>query len=307
MSGRGMRRRSRSEMLFAEWIVRVRAEKARDIGLSYLRDCRNRDFSQVDVLNFFEIQRSIFRMTTLDVLIAIPVIPLAPVFITWWLPWERWIPWGKLPKIVLGPYVLYAGFAAWHFHASNWLIVIVIVVGIILTIMGAFEKAHATLPSTTDKGFLKSLEDWLRDQSEIMILVRYSRAAGNKSFEFFTSFAALRARLVQMKSETSVTAFRKPQLPLRGRVDDEFIVKCLSFIPAGSEFLVLETDPRMATQQWLFHHEAGETPDELQQVLEGLRGRLVAVGEYPPWLKDSPDVISAYVPNQDGSVKAGVY
>lgn len=246
-------------------------------------------------------------MTTLDILIAIPVIPLAPIVITWWLPWERWIPWGKLPKIVLGPYVLYAGFAAWHFHASAWVVLIVIVAGGILTIMGAVEKASATLPSTTDKNFLKTLENWLAGQSEIMILVRNSRVAGNKSFEFFTSFAALRERLSRLKAETSVTVFRKPQLPLRGRVDDEFIGKCLGLIPAGSEFLVLETDPRMATQQWLLHHEAGESPDELQQVLDGLRGRLVAVGEYPPWLKDSPDVISAYVPNQDGTVKAGVY
>lgn len=246
-------------------------------------------------------------MTTIDVLIAVPVVPLAPVFVTWWLPWERWIPWGKLPKLVLGPYVLYAGFAAWHFHLGDWFVLMVIAVGVILTIMGAVEKAPATLPSTTDKNFLKSLEDWMRGQSEIMILIRNSRAAGSKSFEFFTSFAAVKERLARLKAETSVTAFRKPQLPLRGCVDDEFIGKCVSFIPASSEFLVLETDPRMATQQWLFHHEAGESRDQLQQVLEGLRGRLVAVGEYPRWLKDSPDVISAYVPNHDGTVKAGVY
>jgi len=246
-------------------------------------------------------------MTTLDVLIAIPVIPLVPVFITWWLPWERWIPWGKLPKLVLGPYILYAGFAAWHFKFSDWFVLLVIVAGTILTIIGAVENPTQALPSTADKKFLESLEDWLRCQSEIMILVRYSRAAGNKSFEFFTSFAVLRKRLELLKAEASVTAFRKAQLPLRGYVDNEFISKCLSLIPAGSEFLVLETDPRMATQQWLYHHEAGESPDELRQALEGLRGRLVAVGAYPQWLKDTPDVISAYVPHQDGTVKAGVY
>ena len=246
-------------------------------------------------------------MTTLDVLIAIPVIPLVPLFITWWLPWVRWIPWGKLPKLVLGPYVLYAGFAAWHFHFDDWFVLLVVVAGAVLTIIGAVENPPEVLPSTADKRFLKPLEDWLRCQSEIMILVRYSRAAGNKSFEFFTSFAALRKRLELLKAETSVTAFRQPQLPQRGHVDDEFIGKCLNFIPAGSEFLVLETDPQMATQQWLFHHEAGESHDELQKVLEGLRGRLVAVGAYPQWLKDSPDVISAFVPHQDGTIKAGVY
>jgi len=242
-------------------------------------------------------------MKTLDVLIAIPVIPLVPLFITWW----RWIPWGKLPKFVLGPYVLYAGFAAWHFHADGWFVVIVTAAGTIVTIIAAVEKPRASLPSTADTKFLKSLEEWLRGQSKIMILVRYSRAAGNKSFEFFTSFSALKTRLGLLKAETGVTAFREPQLPLRGYVDDEFIVRCLNFVPAGSEFLVLETDPRMASQQWLYHHEAGESIDKLRQVLEGLRGRLVAVGIYPPWLKDCPDVISAYVPHQDGSVKAGVY
>ncbi len=108
------------------------------------------------------------------------------------------------------------GVCSWHFHASDWFALIVIVVGVILTIMGAVENAPATLPSTTDKEILKSLEDWLRGQSEIMILVRYSRAAGSKSFEFFTSFAALRARLAQLKAETSVTAFPKASTPAAG-------------------------------------------------------------------------------------------
>ena len=123
-------------------------------------------------------------MTTLDVLIAIPVIPLVPVFMTWWLPRERWIPWAKLPKLVLGPYVLYAGFAAWHFKFSDWFVLLVIIAGAILTIIGTFENPTQALPSTADKKFLESLEDWLRCESEIMILVRNSRVAGNKSSSF---------------------------------------------------------------------------------------------------------------------------
>jgi len=63
----------------------------------------------------------------------------------------------------------------------------------------------------------------------------------------------------------------------------------------------------MARQQWLYHHQAGESHEELEQILEGLRGRLVAVGEYPQFVKNSPDVTSAYVPHQDGTVKAGIY
>jgi hypothetical protein len=36
-------------------------------------------------------------------------------------------------------------------------------------------------------------------------------------------------------------------------------------------------------------------------------GSAVAVGEYPPWLEDNPEVISGYVPDEDGVVRTGVY
>lgn len=78
-------------------------------------------------------------MSAVDVLILAPLIPLAPILITWWLPWERWIPWAKLPKAVLGPYVLYLSFAAWHFDFPKWLVVLTLVVGGILSVV---EKAR---------------------------------------------------------------------------------------------------------------------------------------------------------------------
>jgi hypothetical protein len=150
------------------------------------KDEHNRDVSPVDVLNFLEVQRlNPAFMTTVDVLVAIPVIPLVPMFITWWLPWEQWIPWGKLPKLVLGPYVLYAGFAAWHFHFSDWFVLLVIVVGVVLTIMGVVEEAPATLPSTTDKTFLKTLENWLRGQSEIIDPHSQFACRGKQVFRVF--------------------------------------------------------------------------------------------------------------------------
>jgi hypothetical protein len=104
-----------------------------------------------------------------------------------------------------------------------------------------------------------------------------------------------------------VIAFRQRQLPLRGLVDDEFIGKSLNFIRNGSEFLVVETVPRTAGSASWFHYDAGESLDELREALEGLRGKPVAVGEYPPWLEENLDVISAGVPDEDGNFRAGVY
>lgn len=54
------------------------------------------------------------RPSAADVIVAIPVQPLLPVIATWFLPWEDWIP-KKVPKMILGSYLLYAAFAAWHF------------------------------------------------------------------------------------------------------------------------------------------------------------------------------------------------
>ena len=60
-------------------------------------------------------------MTTLDFLVFLPIIPALPVIATWWLPWEGWIT-RKVPKRMLGPYLIYCAFAAWYFKLP-WLVV----------------------------------------------------------------------------------------------------------------------------------------------------------------------------------------
>jgi hypothetical protein len=160
---------------------------------------------------------------------------------------------------------------------------------------------------TTDPVFLGTLEKWLQSRPEVLVLIRYSHAAGNRDFEFFLSFQDLSDRLCQLPPLTCVTAFRSPQLPLRGIVDDNFIAKCLAGIPDGSEYLVVETVRRAyGTGSW-FHHGAGVSHAELRGNLEESRGVTVAAGLYPPWLEDTDDVISAVVPDEHGIVRSGVY
>jgi len=99
----------------------------------------------------------------------------------------------------------------------------------------------------------------------------------------------------------------KPQLTLRGIVDDGFIENCVRNIPEGSEFLVVETAQRTYGRASWIHDVAGETHAELREALEDSRGNAVAVGLYPPWLKHDPDLISSYVPDEDGAVRPGAY
>jgi hypothetical protein len=163
------------------------------------------------------------------------------------------------------------------------------------------------LKSVAEKEFLQTLERWIDSQREVLVLIRYSRAAGDRSFEFYTSFASLQDRLRRLQAETCVTVFRNPQLQLRGIVDDEFIGQCLSTMVEGSEFAVVETVLTRTGQHAFFNYAAGESRDELRKDLEEMKGKSVAVGPYPPWQEESTEVISGYVPNENGEVRRGIY
>ena len=60
----------------------------------------------------------------LDVLVFIPLLPAIPVAITWFLPWERWVP-KKVPNRVIGPYLLYCSFAESYFGVPWWSVALV--------------------------------------------------------------------------------------------------------------------------------------------------------------------------------------
>ena len=79
------------------------------------------------------------KASVTDVLIAIPVLPLLPVIATWFLPWEDWLP-KKIPKAVLGPYFLYAAFAAWHFGFGFWAVFVAVIFGLGLSFVAIVEK-----------------------------------------------------------------------------------------------------------------------------------------------------------------------
>jgi hypothetical protein len=74
----------------------------------------------------------------MDVVVFVPLVPAMPVLATWWLPWERWLP-KYVPKQILGPYTIYASFAAWYFSMPWWVVLIAVIFGLTLSVIAIIE------------------------------------------------------------------------------------------------------------------------------------------------------------------------
>src|SRR5687768_11921854 len=121
--------------------------------------------------------------------------------------------------------------------------------------------------STEDSTFRLRVEGWLERRGEVAALIRYSRAAGSKSFEFFYAREAFSDRLRQLPGSTCVTVFREPQLPLRGRVDEEFLRAALAHIPDGVEYLIAGLEEVSDGKYSWLHFLSGENHAELSEHL----------------------------------------
>jgi hypothetical protein len=161
------------------------------------------------------------------------------------------------------------------------------------------------LESVDDPKFLSTIEGWLNREREVLVLVEYPRAAGAKSFEFFSSNSDLAERVRELSPKTRLTAYQNQPLPIRGRVDEVFISKCLREIDDGWEYLLVGLAPRSAGGQRWFHHEAGTTHQELKDALIRLRGDFVAVGRYPHSDPHGVESITAFVPDDSANARPG--
>ena len=124
---------------------------------------------------------------------------------------------------------------------------------------------------------------------------------------FFYSMSAFLQHLSGLPPHTYVEVFQKPQLPLRGHIDEAFIETALAYLPEDAEYLIAGLDPvTYGTVSWL-RFMPGEGRIELERDLRDDLGERVAFGLYPPSAKGNPHVLTSIVPEADGSIVFGVY
>ena len=164
--------------------------------------------------------------------------------------------------------------------------------------------------STSDTDFLSTVARWLDADREVFVIVRLPNAGGSKSYEHFTSLSGFTDRIMELSPSTSIIVCKGNHLPLRGNVDNDFISVAVSRIPDNTEWLIVrETIYVCGAARW-FPDSVGDTHGELTTELrdETYFGHPVRVGAAPPWWEgDSETIISAYVPNADGSITPAAY
>ena len=157
--------------------------------------------------------------------------------------------------------------------------------------------------STRDAAFLAQARRWLAEHGDLLVLARYSRAAGAKDVFLFHDDAAFATWLDEQPAATSVIIFRGPQVPLRGTADDRLADAARALVPDGTEYLIV----RLAPPRYAGTRRVGDTHRELTEDLEDVRGEPIAVGPHPQWLHDTDDLVEAIVPDADDQVRRGIY
>jgi hypothetical protein len=145
-----------------------------------------------------------------------------------------------------------------------------------LTFAWAWKKQLGSLTmgyqSSDNDVFQAQVARWITEHLEVLAMIRFSCMGGAKSFEFFDNFKSFKSRLKQLPPRICVIVFALPQLPLRGRVDDDFIKQALSLVPNGTEFLIAGLELVVCGKAAWYEDSAGETHDELRESLQDMLG-----------------------------------
>jgi hypothetical protein len=148
--------------------------------------------------------------------------------------------------------------------------------------------------------FLRRVNEWIARQGEVLVVLRYLRAAGGRDFALCQGVDDFRAVVAAVPIGTDIEVFRDRQLPLRAAVTEPFISETLAAIGDTQEYLAITLRRRDDSPI-----SAGFDQDVSQAALASwLRQHLgaeVAVGMCPNFLvADHEGLISASKGGVDG-------
>lgn len=138
--------------------------------------------------------------------------------------------------------------------------------------------------------YLAKVDAWIAASGEVLVIMRYLRAAGSKDYALVSTSQDFRVLTDACGDGTDIIVFRDPQLPLRGKVDAEFIGHAKALVPDGHEYLYMRTTPEEEGDPRCWG-EMGDAHGCLAEDLGGNVGVYVAFGPCPNFSQPDNDVI----------------
>jgi hypothetical protein len=148
--------------------------------------------------------------------------------------------------------------------------------------------------------FLETVGQWVDSSSELFVVLRHLRAAGAKDYAFIKTRAEFAVVVEWLPIGTEIVVFRDRQLPLRGRVTEEFVTRAKAEVKDGDEYMVVRIN-RESAGDFRLCGQMGDTHETLMEDLAAEMGQEVAFGRCPPFFEaDNDRMISASKGGIDG-------
>jgi hypothetical protein len=82
-------------------------------------------------------------------------------------------------------------------------------------VRGSIAWTNTILRENVSAAFLDRVADWIVQAGEVLVILRYLRAAGGKDFALCRSSAEFEGLVESVPTGTDIEVFRDPQLPIR--------------------------------------------------------------------------------------------
>jgi hypothetical protein len=158
--------------------------------------------------------------------------------------------------------------------------------------------------SALDPKFLNVVKDWIDQDGEVYAMYWFVKTGGAKAHHLFNSYDQFFETLTSLslgRLYCTVDVYRRPQFPVRGWVNEDFIKRTLLEIPDKQDWFLVGFDNDIGQGQ-VIGAFGDNNPKTLIEELNNYRGKYVIIGpdiHWPVSPNDYPgEWISAEVDNR---------
>jgi hypothetical protein len=160
------------------------------------------------------------------------------------------------------------------------------------------------LRDSTTEEFKQNGLNLIEKFGEVLVKIRFPYQAGNKGFFMIKSEKEFIAFLNNRETKESITIYTVIEKKAEGFITNEFVNNTLSQLikPKYSDWLIIL--PQIKPDSENSHYD--DTKEELEDTLKLCFGQYIQILEDPDFGGED-SIIHAYVPDEDGIVRPGVY